>query len=115
MVSSALALLSCSSDAARRNAALFLDSAMHFRVILDEFDQQVKLLLQPSSRQCSLTFIVEFEFALTSTELRSNTERPQPAPACCLAALLGLVIFLQLALVDAEYDEMLLSCKPGIV
>jgi HIV-1 Vpr-binding protein len=37
-VSAALSLLAASSDAARKNAALFFDSAVHYPVLLESFD-----------------------------------------------------------------------------
>jgi HIV-1 Vpr-binding protein len=38
LVSAALGLLAASSDAARKNAALFFDSAVHYPVLLESFD-----------------------------------------------------------------------------
>lgn len=38
LVSAALSLLAASSDAARKNAALFFDSAVHYPVLLESFD-----------------------------------------------------------------------------
>jgi hypothetical protein len=38
LVAAALSLLAASSDAARKNAALFFDSAVHYPVLLESFD-----------------------------------------------------------------------------
>jgi hypothetical protein len=75
MVQAGLGLLAAASDAARKNAALFFDAAVHYPVLLERFDSSDGLhrLLYP------LQHVVQLLQAGEPAELRAERQVCWPA------------------------------------